>query len=92
MCVVTTHMVRVCTALVQVQACVRGTCAVCAWWVHVMDVSSSGICVLVSGLCVYVVYVCCVCSDVCNVVHMCVLVCEVCVSVQMCSECVINPL
>ena len=77
MCVVTTHMVRVCTALVQVQACVRGTCAVCAWWVHVMDVSTWGICVLVSGLCVYVVYVCVVMRVMS--VHMCVLVCEVCV-------------
>ena len=47
---------------------------------------------LVSGLCVYVVY-CAVCVVMyVKSVHMCALVCEVCVSVQMCSECVINPL
>ena len=68
-------MVRVCVALMQVQTCVRGGCAVCAWWVPVMHVSTWGICVLVSGLCIYVVYVCCVCSDVCKVcAHVCVSV------------------
>lgn len=73
---VTMHMVRVCTALVQVQTCVRGRGAVCAWWVHVTRVSTWGICVLVSGLCV----ICVLCVVMCvKSVHMCALVCEVCV-------------
>ena len=40
MCVVTMHMVYVCIALVQVQACMRGRCAVWAWCVHVICVST----------------------------------------------------
>ena len=69
MCVVTMHMVYVCIALVQVQACVRGRCAVCAWWVHVIYVSVGEWIVCLCGI------LCCVCSDVCKVwAHVCVSV------------------